>query len=244
MSYQVFAQVYDAIMDETLYDKWANYVAQTMPQPQSSILELACGTGALAVHLKKQGLHVTGLDLSENMLTLAQDRALAAGVDLPLIEGDMLDLADIGTFDMVTCFSDSLCYMSDEVAVKQVFEQVYQALHSEGVFVFDVHSLYQMDQIFPGYMFNDNQEDIAFMWQSYAGEVPHSVEHELTFFVYEPETDSYQRYDELHKERTYERVVYERLLKEAGFKTVECTAEFGEESIQDTSTRWFFKCKK
>ncbi|MGY3778865.1 class I SAM-dependent DNA methyltransferase [Isobaculum melis] len=244
MSYQVFAQVYDAIMDETLYDRWAHYVAQTMPHSQSSILELACGTGALAVHLKKQGLQVTGLDLSENMLTLAQDRALAAGVELPLIEGDMLDLTEIGTFDMVTCFSDSLCYMPDETAIKKVFEQVFQVLNQEGVFVFDVHSLYQMDQIFPGYMFNDNQEDIAFMWQSYAGEVPHSVEHELTFFVYEPETASYQRYDELHKERTYELTVYQQLLKEAGFQSVTCTAEFGQEAMQETSTRWFFECKK
>ena len=42
----------------------------------------------------------------------------------------------------VTCYSDSICYMQDEVEVGDVFKEVYNALNEDGVFIFDVHSTY------------------------------------------------------------------------------------------------------
>ena len=60
----------------------------------------------------------------------------------------MLDLSGIGQFDLVTCYSDSICYMEDEVDVSQVFTQVYQHLNEGGRFIFDVHSIYQIDEVF------------------------------------------------------------------------------------------------
>ncbi|ALV20709.1 MULTISPECIES: class I SAM-dependent DNA methyltransferase [Carnobacterium] len=244
MSYQTFAQVYDAIMDDTLYERWASFVDRQLQNKGQSVLELACGTGALAVTLKKHGYDVTGLDLSANMLSLASERAFSEGVQLPLIEGDMLDLSEIGQYDVVTCFSDSICYMPDAAAVLNVFKEVYQTLNEEGTFLFDVHSIYQIDNIFPGYMYNDQSEEISFLWQSYAGETEHSIEHDLTFFVYEEETDRYERFDETHKERTYPIEVYREMLQQAGFTSIFTSAEFGESDINDESTRWFFTCKK
>ena len=125
MSYQTFAQVYDAIMDESLYDRWGQFVDKHLQNKKTNVLELACGTGALAVALSKRGYTVTGLDLSDNMLSLANERAMAEKVDLPLIQADMMELSDIGQYEAVTCFSDSLCYMPNEEAVSKVFQQVY-----------------------------------------------------------------------------------------------------------------------
>ena len=98
MSYQTFAQVYDAIMDDSLYEDWLSFVQQEIKNEGQSLLELACGTGALAVTLKEAGFDVTGLDLSENMLSLANERALKKGLKLPLLEGNMLDLSEIGHY--------------------------------------------------------------------------------------------------------------------------------------------------
>lgn len=35
------------------------------------------------------------------------------------IEGDMRDLSDVGTYDAVTCYSDSICHMPDREAVQE-----------------------------------------------------------------------------------------------------------------------------
>ncbi|MGX7419493.1 class I SAM-dependent DNA methyltransferase [Carnobacterium gallinarum] len=244
MSYQTFAQVYDAIMDDSLYQDWLSYVEQEVENKGQTLLELACGTGALAVTLKQGGFDVTGLDLSENMLSLANDRALEAGVKLPLLEGNMLDLSEIGTYQVVTCFSDSICYMPDDEAVLKVFQEVFQILEAGGTFLFDVHSTYQIDEVFPGYMYNDQSEEISFLWTSYAGEVPHSIEHDLTFYVLDEEKNLYERFDECHHERTYPLEQFLKMLTIAGFSTVQVTAEFGKSEVTDTSTRWFFACHK
>ena len=244
MSYQTFAQVYDAIMDDSLYERWGHFVGQNLQNKGQKLLELACGTGALAVTLKKLGYDVTGLDLSPNMLSLANERAISAGVQLPLIEGDMLDLSEAGEFEVVTCFSDSICYMPDEKAVSTVFKEVSNILTPTGTFLFDVHSTYQVDEVFPGYMYNDQSEEISFLWQSYLGENKHSIEHDLTFFVYSEDTDSYERFDETHKERTYPLETYYDMLEKAGFGSVNVFTDFGDSKVEKESVRWFFACTK
>ncbi|MEO1772824.1 class I SAM-dependent DNA methyltransferase [Candidatus Enterococcus ferrettii] len=241
MAYETFALVYDEVMDDSLYQKWLDFSLRHLPSDNRKLLELACGTGALAVAFAKAGFMVTGLDLSEEMLMLAQDRALSEGTELQLIAGDMLDLTDIGTYQAVTCFSDSLCYMDNQEQVSKVFQGVYDLLEDNGVFIFDVHSLYQMDSVFPGYSFHDQTEEFAFLWDSYAGEVSHSIEHFLTFFVKEGER--FERIDELHQERTYPLETYQEMLKTAGFQS-EVYADFEDEVPNELSKRWFFVCHK
>ena len=57
-------------------------------------------------------------------------------------------LEDVPTTDAVTLFSDSLCYLTDFEDVVSVFEAVYNHLEEGGIFLFDVHSLYQMQEVF------------------------------------------------------------------------------------------------
>ncbi|MCD4926564.1 MAG: SAM-dependent methyltransferase, partial [Enterococcus faecalis] len=49
MAYETFAFVYDEVMDESLYQKWLDFSNRHLPQGTQQILEMACGTGALAV---------------------------------------------------------------------------------------------------------------------------------------------------------------------------------------------------
>lgn len=244
MSYNIFARVYDELMDEELYDSWIDFTKRHLSTEQQNILDLACGAGQLALLLNQEGYHVTGLDLSAQMLAIAKDRAREAGADMPFIEGDMTDLNSIGTYDAITCYCDSICYLPDDQAVQKTFQEAAKHLTADGVFLFDVHSTYQMDEVFPGYTFNNQNEDISFLWKSYVGEHPHSIEHDLTFFVYQEELDVYERFDETHKERTYPIERYLELLKNAGFQSVTVSADFGEEEVTEESTRWFFVCRK
>ena len=117
-------------------------------------------------------------------------------------------------------------------------------MNADGKFLFDVISPYQTDEIYPGYMYNYVDDEQAFLWTTYQTEEPHSVEHDLTFFVKNDATNTYSKINELHHERTYELETYLSLLNEVGFKNVKTSSNFGRDAINDKSTRWFFECSK
>ncbi len=87
-------------------------------------------------------------------------------------------------------------------------------------------------------------EEVSYIWDSFKGEDPNSVEHELTFFVRQEATGLYERVEELHKQRTYPLQRYQAWLEEAGFIVKEITADYRDESPTEESERIFFTCVK
>lgn len=245
MQYKTFAFVYDEVMDSTLYAQWLDFTKRHLPENTKRILELACGTGILAIELAKNHYEVVALDLSEEMLAVASERANEADVSLQFVAGDMLDLSEVGQYQAITCFSDSLCYMKNRQEVQQVFDTVYSALEEEGIFLFDVHSTYQMETVFPEYSYHYQTEEFAFLWDSYPGEKPFSIEHFLTFFIQdEIDENQFQRFDELHQERTYPLEQYKMMLENANFSEVRVYGDFTDEKPTEQTCRWFFVCQK
>lgn len=244
MIYGSFAQYYDELFDEELYLKWQNYVEDNTSK-NSKLLDLAGGAGRLGVLLARDGYDVTDADFSEEMLSLASDHATEAGVKLNLVEANMLDLSGLDTYDTVTCFADSLCYLQNIDEVQTVFDQVRQHLKTDGQFLFDIITPYQTDKVYPGFMFNYQSDDDQrfFMWSSFADDdVEHGVIHELSFFDRQ-ENGQYQRLSETHFERSYELSKVKQALHNVGFQKIEVTSEFGTSPIQNDTTRWFFKCQ-
>lgn len=240
-SYEEFARVYDSVMDDSLYDQWFDFSLRHFPENTQKIMELACGTGILSIRFDQAGFEVTGVDLSEEMLTIADRRAHEANAKVTFQIGDMRELPAGGQFDAITCYSDSICYMPGLSAVQEVFDGVHQNLSENGVFIFDVHSIHQIENNFPGYSYHENDEDFAFLWDSFEGDFPHSIVHELTFFVKDKE-GKFVRKDEIHEERTYEIEAYLTAL--SAFSQVAVYADFTDQAPSAESLRWFFVCKK
>lgn len=63
---------------------------------RKKLLELACGTGIQSVRFSQAGFDVTGLDLSADMLKIAEKRATSAKQKIAFIEGNMLNLSKAG----------------------------------------------------------------------------------------------------------------------------------------------------
>ena len=242
-TYETFAKIYDEVMDDQLYLDWLEFTCRHLKKNQQELLELACGTGILSVELANLGFNVVGLDLSEDMIKLANKRIDPEDEGLSFMTGDMLELKEKNKYDAVTCYSDSICYMSDEKQVEKVFQGVYNALNETGTFIFDVHSTYQIEEGFSEYSYHYQTDEFAFLWESYPGEEKLSIEHFLTFFVSDKE-GKFERFDELHEERTYEIETYKTLLKEAGFESIEVFADFEDVQPDEESKRWFFVCQK
>ncbi|AYF92678.1 class I SAM-dependent DNA methyltransferase [Apilactobacillus bombintestini] len=243
MIYQEFAKFYDELFDETMYDGWLSFVKDNV-NVNDKMMDMACGTGRLLELLLENNYQVSGMDLSEDMLTLADERIRNNDNNAELIQGDMTDLSDFPSYDAISCFDDSLCYLPDITTLEITFKNVYEHLNEGGKFLFDVITPYQTDEVYPGYMYNFHDDSSAFMWQSYIGEHEHSVEHDLVFFNYNESKDAYDQFSEIHKERTYELDTYLDLLSDIGFKNIKVSSNFGHDDIEEDTTRWFFMCQK
>ncbi|CAK8054647.1 class I SAM-dependent DNA methyltransferase [Eupransor demetentiae] len=242
--YTTFAAQYDALFDPELYQDWAAYV-ERLSQP-SKMLDLAGGAGRLAVLLAQQGYQVDLLDLSPDMLALAQKHAQAADVDLRLLEGDMRDFSDwTERYPLIVSFADSLNYLPSKPDLMAALEQVYEHLEEGGRFLFDVITPYQVEVGYDNYYYNnDDDPENIFMWTSFPGENKNSVDHDLKFFVYDEELDAFKLLREVHHEQTYTLKDYLKCLKKVGFKDVKVSADFGRAAADDEADRWFFEARK
>ncbi|WP_062355677.1 class I SAM-dependent DNA methyltransferase [Bacillus kwashiorkori] len=247
MAYESFAYLYDQLMDEAPYDAWLTFF-KTMQETHFSscknVLDLACGTGEMSIRLHEAGYNVTGVDLSEDMLAVASEKAITKGYNIPFFQQNMTNLQGFGQFDAVVIFCDSLNYLKDESEVISTFRSVFQVLKQGGLLLFDVHSLYKMNNLFPGKTFAYNGEEISYIWNSYRGELPNSVEHELTFFVLDEETNQYDRFEEVHFQRTYPIEQYYTWLTEAGFTLLNTAGDFLHMPPTQNHERIFFTVKK
>ena len=80
----------------------AELVRRASPRAGQRVLDVACGTGVVAVTAARSGARVTGLDLTPELLERARENARIAGVQIEWHQGDVeqLPFAD-GTYDMV-----------------------------------------------------------------------------------------------------------------------------------------------
>ncbi|KAB7670105.1 class I SAM-dependent DNA methyltransferase [Bacillus sp. B1-b2] len=247
MSYEKFAYLYDHLMSDVPYGEWVDSIKKASEDYQvkgNHLLDLACGTGELSIKLSQAGFQVTGVDLSEDMLSVAQAKTSEAGESIFYLEQDMSELEGLPMFDIICICCDSLNYLETEQQVVDTFKAVHKYLDDNGLFVFDVHSLYKMNSLFINQTYAVNDEDISLIWQCYEGEYPNSVEHDLSFFQLDEETDMYRRYDEVHLQRTYPIDQYKEWLKQSGFSIQKIEADFTEGLIEEESERIFFFCKK
>jgi 2-polyprenyl-3-methyl-5-hydroxy-6-metoxy-1,4-benzoquinol methylase len=247
MSYEQFAYLYDELMQDAPYDEWVRFVKEKLEKYQidgDRLLDLACGTGELSVRFAKEGFAVTGVDLSSDMLAVAQAKAQTAGTQISFFEQDMAYLEGHGQFDIIGIFCDSLNYLQSDEDVIHTFSNVLKHLKEGGIFLFDVHSIYKISQVFINQTFTLAEDHLSYIWNSFPGDLPNSVEHELSFFILDEQTGKYDRFDELHYQRTYPVQQYTEWLKETGFELLEVSADFQSVEPKQQSERIFFIAKK
>lgn len=132
------------------------------------VLELACGTGRILVPLAKQGIIVTGLDASEEMLNIARRKIeIDQGIkkNITLIYGDMRTLSIKKEFSMVLiAFRSFQCLQTKEDQVS-CLEAVHKHLSDSGLFILDLFAprhdlLAQVHRAFDLGKFHDEENDV------------------------------------------------------------------------------------
>ena len=69
----------------------------------SRVVDVGCGTGRHSIELAKRGFNVTGLDISEGMLQVAETNAAQAGVQVQWVHGDAMAFRFKEPFDGALC---------------------------------------------------------------------------------------------------------------------------------------------
>lgn len=232
--YQDFAYYYDRLMEDMPYVSWLRFAKECWARhgKPTTVVDLGCGTGNLSIPLSQQGYAVTGIDLSADMLAIAQEKA--GELHATWIEQDMREWELPELVDSVVSFCDCMNYLLEEEDVERTFRQTYAGLREGGVFMFDVLTSWQFQRYAEQQPFVYDEEDLAYMWTCDFDQDRLEIEHRLAIFaqVLHRERSAgssrqlYHRIDEVHVQRAYDLDWLAEVLTACGFKTVELYGDF------------------
>ncbi|WOV88796.1 class I SAM-dependent methyltransferase [Sporosarcina oncorhynchi] len=243
-AYTDFALVYDELMTDIPYDSYVELIGLATGELNGKqILDVGCGTGLLSVKLARKGANVTAIDLSSDMLAVAEKRARDLALPIRFIEQPMQEIQGEEKYDVAVIAIDSLNYLQEREDVLETFKGIHSALKPGGKLLFDVHSTFKTDTIFLEGPFTFDNGRIAYIWETEEGDTEHSVYSELAFFIRE-DNGLYRRFDESHAQRTYHVYEYVDMLREAGFTIERIFADWEDEPPAEESERIFYQVYK
>lgn len=130
-----FAEVYDTWYGTKLAEATTQEAVELLADLAAggTVLELAIGTGRLALPLAERGLSIHGIDASEAMV--AKLREKPGGEAIPVTIGDFADVAVDGSFDLIFLVFNTLFNLTSQDDQVRCFHNVARHLTPRGVFV-------------------------------------------------------------------------------------------------------------
>ena len=228
-SYTSFSYVYDTFMDQEPYDEWADRVCDYLekyglPHSENSgseeniVVDLGCGTGKLTQIMDERGYDMIGIDLSPDMLSIAQERKIESGRDILYTLQDMRDFELYGAAGSMISVGDSINYLLEEEDLEKMFACVERGLLPGGVFVFDFKTIHLYRDVIGDSTIAEDRGECAFIWDNYYDPGTCINEYDLAVFVREDSGDGslYRRFDEVHRQRGYTPEQLRRAAEKAG----------------------------
>lgn len=127
----LYADTYDARNDPGTTDESVALISELAGAGR--ILELAIGTGRMALPLVARGHDVTGVEASPDMV--AQMRAKPGGAAIPVVIGDMADVPVEGVFDHIFLVFNTIFNLTAQAAQVRLFANVARHLAPDGTFL-------------------------------------------------------------------------------------------------------------
>ena len=244
--YEALAASYDGLTRDIPYEKYLRFFKTLLRRhgvTATTVLDLACGTGSLSVLLAKHGYRVLGVDRSEEMLTVAAEKAMELEENQPFFVAQPMQRLKIPEpVDACVCALDSINYVTKPQDVQKAFRRVYESLRPGGLFVFDINTLYKLENL-DGQVFLDETEDSYCVWRAV-----YDKRHSLCRYgmdLFQQANDGlWERSFEEHVERAYTPEELSDWLADAGFAQIEQFGNLRLEAPENTELRIFFAAKK
>lgn len=139
--YTSLAPLYDTLMGDVDYESWADFIDEIMQTHHFDpveILELACGTGSLALSLAELECYtITATDLSPSMVDVAREKAAKFESNVDFFPMNYLDINLQKKFDCIYTVFDSVNYLKEKTQIKTFLDNTYNILKPGGLLIYD-----------------------------------------------------------------------------------------------------------
>ena len=239
-AYEALAVSYDRLTNDVDYEATVAFYEEILKQeglkPRTAV-DLASGTGSVTAILARKGLQVIGVDMSEEMLTVASQKAADAWFICQKLQQLRLPKA----VDLAVCALDSLDYITDPEDCKEAIRKTYKYLNPGGIFIFDVNTPEKL-RAMDGQVFLDEDEDVYCVWRGEFDEKTNICSYGMDLF--QRKGNLWERSFEEHREYAYSADQLVGFLKDAGFTHIRVYGDCRMEAPQEGEQRIYIKARK
>ena len=243
-AYHALAASYDRLTNDVDYGQTVEFYKQILAReglrPETAV-DLACGTGSVALLLARDGLRVTGVDLSEEMLTVAQQKACGLPQPPLFVCQPLQELRLPKGVDLAVCALDSLDYILDPTDCRKAIRRVYKALNPGGIFIFDVNTPEKL-RAMDGQVFLDEDDDVYCVWRGEFDKETNICSYGMDLF--QRRGGLWERSFEEHREYAYSQAQLTEFLREAGFTRIRVYGDRRFEAPAAGEQRIYFSARK
>lgn len=137
-----YAEFYDLLYQTKDYNKEARYIdtliKRNLGDYEPKILDLACGTGKHAFELERMGYSIDGSDISNEMIKLAQKRALDLKSNIKFYNYSFQESNNINAeYDVVISMFSAVNYLTSFEDISRSLTNMHGLLKSGGLLIFD-----------------------------------------------------------------------------------------------------------
>ncbi len=245
MSYNSFASFYDELTFNVDYKKRAEYVGAILQRygiEDGLLLDLACGTGSMAIEFSKMGYEVIATDASADMLMEAQNKAFDEGCNIMFLCQRMEQTDLYGTVRAIVCALDSLNHLPDVEALRQTFGRLRNFIDDGGIMVFDVNTTYKHRKVLGNNTFVYDEKNVFCVWQNRLLSDEKTVNINLDFFYKNGEL--YERFTENFNETAFTDGEITSAVEINGFKVLERLGELTDKSPTADTERVYYVVRR
>lgn len=243
-AYRALAASYDRLTNDIRYENTVEFYRQILEREQLQVrtaVDLACGTGSVTLLLAQAGLRVIGVDMSEEMLCIAQQKVQAMD-DPPLFVCQRLEQLQLARgVDLAVCALDSMNYITDPACCREALRRIYRVLNPGGCFIFDINTpekLRAMDD----QVFLDEDDDVYCVWRGDFDDDANILSYAMDLF--QRQGNVWHRSFEQHDEYAYTAEEMTAWLKQTGFTNIEVFADGQMIPPRDGEQRIYLKARK